>query len=108
MSAIQAYLALVRTFFDYLLCNTLDSNETIAIFALRLDWLLALFRVAFLVAFTFALMVARKLSLAGLLALLDEIFVGFFAFSDSSMATRQVSLDFFRAKYIFRLDAALD
>ena len=83
VSAIQADLALVGTSFNYLLCNTFDGYETIAIFALRLDWLLALFRVAFLVAFGFARMIARKLSLTGLLALLDEFFVSFSAFCDS-------------------------
>jgi len=53
-------------------------------------------------------MVARKLSLAGLLALLDEIFVSFSAFCHSSMATGQLVLNLLRAKYIFRLDGALD
>ena len=83
MSAIQADLAFVGTFFNYLLCSTFDGYETIAVFALRLDELLALFRVALLVAFAFAEMVARKLSLAGLLALLDEIFVSFSALCGS-------------------------
>ena len=83
MSAIQTNLALVGTFFDYLPRNTLDSYETIAIFTFRLDWLLALFRIAFLVASAFAWMVARKLSLTGLFALLDEIFVSFSALCGS-------------------------
>jgi len=37
MSAIQADLAFVGTFFNYLLCKTFNGNEAIAIFALRLD-----------------------------------------------------------------------